>query len=422
MKTSAIAERGNQLFSDKFEGLQQPSNRLGILDVREDPRIKEAVSPDKEINSDYPRITYKKEGNSSNSWKPIRGHKMTDSFQSRYKMMNSNPLNSGEAIHKRPTLIVSQGDDASELTRHQIPDTSSEEDTENEHFRHNNFASGARNLAAPANEKVKDEPLHISLYHSTNDAQAIHLKNTNPFYNQKQNFAAPKYRQFNDQGAYNTDKYDAHKMMEERLPNRFRKMIHNKNEDAIKSASTGDMFSRANGPDIHQETDLNDDNGEWEHGLEETLANNEEMESNPYDTINDQQNSFAHEYMPQDFKDEEESDDNRHAYDKDGGDENYDTTYDNAHKIQETLKSDGSNIGRHAIYQTEDDGVHQNFNQVAYSAKMKDGTRYYKRSSSSTSSENETEDNKETENIIQSRIEDLKDRIRRKMNSNIDED
>jgi hypothetical protein len=340
-------------------------------------------------------------------------------------MMTSNPLNSGEAIHKRPTLIVSQGDDASELTRHQTSDTSSEEDTENKYFRHNNFASGARNLAAPANEKMKDEPLHISLYHSTNDAQAIHQKNTNPFYNQKQNFAAPKHRTFNDEGTYNKEKYDAHKMMEERLPNRSRQMIYNKNEDAIKSASIEDMFNKASDPDkreFHQETDLNYDNGDWEHGLEETLADNEEMEGNPHNTINDQQNPFAHEYTPQDFEDEEESDDNRHEYDKDGGDENYDTTYDNAHEIQETLMSDGSNIGRHAIYQQEDDGVQRNLNQVAYSAKIKDGTRYYKRSSSSTSSENETEDDKETENIIQSRIEDLKDRIRRQMASNIDED
>jgi hypothetical protein len=366
-------------------------------------------------------------------------------------MKNSNPLNSGEATYKRPTLIVSQ-DDASKLTRHQVLDNikvntadkmqlspsrkeklysketdskwekqskcDSEVDTENKHFRHNIFVSGAINLDAPANEQVKDEPLHISLYHSTNDAQALHQRNTNPIYNQKENFAAPKHRPSNGEDTYNKDKYDAHKKMEEGLPNRFSRMIHNENEDAINSANTEDMFNKANDPDkseIHQETGLSVGNGDWEHGFEETVADNEEMEGNPYDTMHDGQNPFAYEYMPQDFKDEEESDDKKHVYDKDGGDENYDTMYDYAHKIQETFKSGGSNMGQQAIYQQKVDGVQRNQNE----AKIKEGRRY-KHGSSSTPYENGTEDDKETEYIIQSRIEDLKDRIKRKMASNMD--
>jgi hypothetical protein len=418
--------------------------------------LKSYADAERGIGSKYHhhRITYKEEGNSLNSWKPIQGHKITDSFQSRYKRTTSNPLNSGEATHKRPTLIVSQVHDASELTRHQVLDnvkvnsadngqlspsgkeelyskgkdskwekqskSDSEDDTENKHLRHNNFASGAINLAVPANEQVKDEPLHISLYHSTNDPQALHQKNTNPIYNQKQNFAAPKHRPSNGKGSYNRDKYDVRKKLEEGLPNRFSQRIHNENENAVNSAGTEDMFNKVNDPDkreIHRETGLNDDNGDWEHGFEDAVADNEEMESNPYDTIHNRQNPFAYEYMPQDFRDEEELKDNRHVYDKDGGDENYDTTYDYAHKIQDTLKSGGSNIGRQAICQHKDDGVQRNLNQ----AKIKDGTRYYKRGSSSTSSENGTEDDKETEYIIQSRTEHLKDRLKRKMASNMDQ-
>lgn len=328
--------------------------------------------------------------------------------------MNNVKVNSAEKRQLSPSgkeELYSKGID-SELEKQSKSD--SEEDTENKHFRHNNFASGAVNRVVPANERVKDEPLYISLFHSTNDAQTLHQKDTNHIYNQKKNFADPKHRPSNGKGTYNKEQ------MEEGLHNRFSRRIHNKNENAINSASSEDMFKEANDHDIseiHQETGLNDVNRVWVHGFEETVADNEEKESNPYDTAHGRQNPFAYGYMPQDFEDEEESNDNRHMYDKDGGDENYDTTNDYAHKIQESLKSGGSNIGLQAVYQQQDDGVQRNLNQ----AKIKGDTRYYKRGNSSISSENGTKDNEETEYIIQSRIEGLKDRIKRKMTNDIDQ-
>ncbi|XP_023725683.1 uncharacterized protein LOC111874419 isoform X2 [Cryptotermes secundus] len=175
------------------------------------------------------------------------------------KEENNKYIYSQEVGHlKSSTVAEKEGDDASELTRRQVlnnikvnsankrqlsPSTKeelyskgidsrlekqskseSEEDTENKHFRHNNFASVAVNLAFPANEQVKDEPLYISLYRSTSDAQTLHQKDTNHIYNQKQNFAYPKHRPSNGKVTYNKEQ------MEEglRVHNRFSRRIHNK--------------------------------------------------------------------------------------------------------------------------------------------------------------------------------------------------
>ncbi|PNF22428.1 hypothetical protein B7P43_G16286 [Cryptotermes secundus] len=54
-------------------------------------------------------------------------------------------------------------------------------------------------------------------------------------------------------------------------------------------------------------------------------------------------------------------------------------------------------------------------NQVPYSARINNDARSYRRGSSSRYSENEIDDNERTENIIQSRIEHLKDSVRREL-------
>jgi hypothetical protein len=221
---------GNKFYSDTLQRLQRPANGPGIVEVRTDQRIKKASSPDtyslkaQQNNPNHHRITYKKERNSPNSWKPIRGRKITDSFKSRYKMTTSNPLSSG-----------------------------------------------------------KDTP--------------------------------------------------------------------------------------------------------------------------------------AYKEKPQDSEEEEDSYGYRHVFvdDNGDGDEDYDDIdNDYASKIQKTLKSDGNKIGLQEIYQQKDDSV----NHIPYPAKIKDDTRSYEHSSSSRSSENETEDNDRTQNIIQSRIEHLKESTKREMANN----
>jgi hypothetical protein len=144
--------------------------------------------------------------------------------------------------------------------------------------------------------------------------------------------------------------------------------------------------------------------------------------SNPLSSGED---TSAYKDKRQDSEEEEESSDNGQVYDEDGdeegddGDNDYDDIEnDYASKIQKTLKSDGSNTGLQAIYEREDDGVPTFLNQVPYPANTKDGTRSYEHGSSSRSSENGTEDNERTENIIQSRIDHLKERIKREMARN----
>jgi hypothetical protein len=329
-------------------------------DIKKDPRIKETLSPYKQNSGNHHKITYKVGGS---SWKPIHGHKINDFFPSRHKIKTSGQLNSAEAAHKIPTLFASQSKDSSELTRHQVlanrkvnpaykkqlspsrkaelhsqdkdskwkeqSKSDSDEHNGNKHFRQkSNTVSDARNHAALANGEEKDEPLHITLYSCIGDTQALQQENSsNPIYNQKKNFAASKHRPSENKYTYNKENYDARKRMAERLPNRFSKMINNKNKATIKSASTQNMHNKINYPDktkIHQEKDLSDDGAAEEHELEETLADNEEMENNLYDTLHDRQNPSAFEHIPQDSEDEEESSDNSHVYDKYGGDENYD--------------------------------------------------------------------------------------------------
>jgi hypothetical protein len=179
-------------------------------------------------------------------------------------------------------------------------------------------------------------------------------------------------------------------------------------------------------PAIKQKQDryLSTGNQFEEHGFEDTLADNEEMESSSDDTIYDRegQDSFAYEDMPQDSEDEEESDDNRHMYDEEDGDDggNGDIGNDYAPEIQETRMSDGSKTGLKDIYQQKDDGVQRVLNKVPRPSKTEDGTRSYNRGSSSRSSESGTEDYERTQNIIQSRIDHLKDIIKRQMATNFD--
>jgi hypothetical protein len=222
---------GNKFFSDAIQRLKLPANGPGIVDVRTDQRKKKASSLDtyslkaQQNSPNHHRITYKKERYSPNSWKPIRGHKITDSFKSRYKITTSNPLSPGE-------------------------------DT--------------------------------------------------PAYKEK----------------------------------------------------------------------------------------------------------------PQDSEEEEDSYGYRHVIGDDNGDgdEDYDDIdNDYASKIQKTLKNDGNNIGPQEIYQQQDDSIQRHLNHVPYPAKIKDGTISYEHGSISRSSENETEDNEGIQNMIHSRINHLKESIKREM-------
>lgn len=150
-----------------------------------------------------------------------------------------------------------------------------------------------------------------------------------------------------------------------------------------------------------------------EYGLEGAVADNEEIKKNPDVTIHDKegQNPYAYEDMLQESEDEEISDDIRHMYDDDygnGDEDDDDIENDFAPEIQETLKNDSSNSGLQAINQQKN-GVPRVLNQVPYPAKTEDGTRYYKRGSSCKFSENGTENSERT------RIDYLKDNIKRRM-------
>lgn len=217
----------NRFFSDTVQRIQRPENGPEIVDVRTDQRIRKALFPDtysfktQKNSPNHHRITYKEESNSPNSWKPIRGHKIVNSFKSRYRMTTSSPLSPGEA------------------------------------------------------SAYKDK------------------------------------RQYSEE--------------------------------------EGDPFG------------------------------------------------------------------NRHVFGDDSGDEDYDDIdNDYASKIQKTLKNDGSNIGLQEIYRQKDDSM----NHVPYPAKIKDDTRRYDHGSSYRSSENETEDNERTQNIIHSRIDNLKEMTKRMMANN----
>jgi hypothetical protein len=154
-----------------------------------------------------------------------------------------------------------------------------------------------------------------------------------------------------------------------------------------------------------------------EYGLEGTLADNEEMEGNPDDIREKEgQNPYAYEDIPHKSENEEISDDNRYMFDEDSGDDNGDDDVENdfAPEIHETLTNDGSNTGMQAIYEQKD-GVQSVLNRVPYPAKTEDGTRSYKSGRISRFSENGPKNCDWTQYIIQSRIDHLKDNIKRQM-------
>jgi hypothetical protein len=277
--------------------------------IKKYPRIKE-TSPYEQNSANRHKITYKV---GESSWKPIHGHKINDFFPSRYKIKTFGPLNSAEAAHKIPAHFASQSKGESKLTRHQVlanrkvnsaykrqlspsrkaklhsrdkvskrkgrSKSDSDEHTGNKHFRQrSNTVPDARN-----GEK-KDEPLHITLYSSVRDRQVPQQENCSLTCNQKKNLTASEHRPSD-----NEENYDARKRISERLPKSFSKRINNKNRAMIKSASTENTRNKINyrKTKIHQEKYLNDDGADEEHELEERLVDNEEMESDLYDTLHD---------------------------------------------------------------------------------------------------------------------------------------
>jgi hypothetical protein len=137
--------------------------------------------------------------------------------------------------------------------------------------------------------------------------------------------------------------------------------------------------------------------------------------SNP---LNSEEDTLTYEVKRQDAEEEEESDHNKTVHDEDGedGDEKYDDIKnDYARKIKETRRIHGSNTGLQSIYQQKNDRVQKIRNQVPYSARINNGARSYIRGSSSRYSENETNENERRKNIIHSRIEHLKNSIKREM-------
>jgi hypothetical protein len=155
-----------------------------------------------------------------------------------------------------------------------------------------------------------------------------------------------------------------------------------------------------------------------EYGLEETVADAGETESNLDEIIHDGHNSYVYEEKPQDSEHEEVLEDNRDIYNdethKDGILNNFPP------EIQETFKSDGSITGLQAIYQRKET-THRVLNQVTYPSKTEDGTRNYKHGSSSRSSENVSENNEKTQNIIRLRINNLKAKIKQELASKFDQ-
>jgi hypothetical protein len=139
--------------------------------------------------------------------------------------------------------------------------------------------------------------------------------------------------------------------------------------------------------------------------------------SNP---LNSGDDTLAYEVKRQDAEEEEEEEEDHNitVNNKDGedGDEEYDgIKNDYARKIKETRRNHSSNIGLQSIDQQKDDVVKRIRNQVPYSARINNDARSYTHGSSSRYSENEKDDNERSENIIQSRIEHLKDSIKREM-------
>jgi hypothetical protein len=193
----------------------------------------------------------------------------------------------------------------------------------------------------------------------------------------------------------------------------------------MKKAPSPDTYSskvQQNSPDQHGITYRVEGNSlkSWKpiHGHKITGSFKWRHEMSTSKPLNSEDDVLTYEVNAQDAEEEEESDHNITVHNEDGedGDEEYDDIKnDYARKIQETRKSDGSNIGLQSIYQHKDDGVQRIRNQVPYSARIKDGARSYTRGSISRSSENGADDNERTENIIQSRIERLKDSIKREM-------
>ncbi|PNF41946.1 hypothetical protein B7P43_G14630, partial [Cryptotermes secundus] len=311
----------NRFFSDTVQRIQRPENGPEIADVRTDQRIKKGLSPDtysfkaQKNSPNHHRITYKEESNSRNSWKPIRGHKIVNSFKSRYKTTTSNPLSPGE-------------------------ETSAYKDKRQ-------------------NSEEEEDP-----------------------YGNK--------HMFGDDSGDSDEDYD----------------------DIDDYTSKIQKALKSDGSNI---------------GLQEMYQQKDDSVQRYLDHVpypakikDDTRETSAYKDKRQYSEEEEDPYGNKHMFGDDSGDsdEDYDDIDDYTSKIQKALKSDGSNIGLQEMYQQKDDSVQRYLDHVPYPAKIKDDTRRYEHGSSYRSSENETEDNERTQNIIHSRIDHLKEMTKRGMANN----
>jgi hypothetical protein len=244
---------------------------------------------------------------------------------------------------------------------------------------------------------MEDEPLHISFNEGADGVQALPEINSHPIH---------KHRQ----------KPTAHKKMEKKTSNRFSKRSDIENEEATKFTNTGDKNIEADDLDkskVCQETDVDNVSEERneECGIEETLADTDEMQAENDMEPQKKDHKFI-DYSSTQIS-EDEGTNNRNK--DDNGDENYDLENDYDHSGEEILRNDDSNDdGEHAIYQQKEDNEQRTVSKISSAAKTEGNAKIYKHVRSSRSSENEdkTKDNKKTENHIKARIDALKDAIK----------
>jgi hypothetical protein len=158
------------------------------------------------------------------------------------------------------------------------------------------------------------------------------------------------------------------------------------------------------------------DNQFEEHWIKGTIVDNGGRESNPDENMYDKDGQNAVEDIPQDPEGRKVLDDNKYIYD-----EGYDDAEDNGVILndfgpegQESVKSDASNRGHQAIYQQKY-SVRRVPIQGAILAKAGDRSRSYGSGSGSRSPERWSEDEERTRNRIQSRIDQLKAKAKRRM-------
>jgi hypothetical protein len=487
-------------FSDKFQRLPQPANRLGILDVNTDSKIRKGIPTDidslevKQNSASHQRSADKAEVNSLNLRKHIHDYEMSDGSTDNKETFDAYKRGK-KILAKRLSKMVGTGnEDAVKSTNAEdkyieADDNDGSEKKDEEYKPEETLAdSDEMERENGVGLQRKDHKFkHYSstqISHRSNQDSIMHIHHDQQAQNSSDYEERPQVsvgeesndnRNTDDNGDEDYDHSkeeilrnddindDGEPAMYQQKDDKVQRSSENEDETEDNKRIENQIHSRINTlkdavqREIAKEKTMRTkENGEVNSKLEEsaqytnTLARNNDSSDNgdplrhrsSHAEFNSDARIYRHGSSLRSSTNEDKTKENKRnenqihsqidalkdAIRREIAKEEITRTNENGEvksKLEEPAQytntfarnDDSNDDGEPAVYQQKDNEVQRSMRHLSSPAEIKGGVSTYKHGSSFRSSENddETEDNKRSENQIHSRINALKDAVRREI-------